>query len=144
MFYKCNSYKRIFVLHDKKLEEKVTILTETNSVTEPGAIAPIEKISLVKVFGWLSMNHEVNIFSYYYVIRNMINENDWHLPYDFSCQKQGWKQKSSNDTPWTCFQSFAFPINQNVCISMILMPLLLISSRICWLFYENALHKIPI
>ena len=127
------------------MKEKVTILTETNSVTEPGAITPIEKISLVKVVGWVSMNREVNIFSYYkYVIRNIINENDCHLPYDFSCQKQGLKQKSSNDTPWTGFQSFAFPINQNVCISMILIQLLLTSSRICWLFYENALHKIPI
>ena len=52
MFYKHHIYNMIFViLYIAKLEEKVTFLAVTNSVTEQDAIAPIEDISFAKVFG---------------------------------------------------------------------------------------------
>ena len=52
MIYKRYICKIIFViLYIAKLEEKVTFLAVTNSVTEQDAIAPLEDISFAKVFG---------------------------------------------------------------------------------------------
>ena len=65
MFYKHHIYNMIFViLYIAKLEEKVTFLAVTNSVTEQDAIAPIEDISFAKVFGWVSISNEVIIISF--------------------------------------------------------------------------------
>ena len=66
MIYKRYICKIIFViLCIAKLEEKVTFLAVTNSVTEQDAIAPIEGISFAKVFGWVSISNEVIIISFY-------------------------------------------------------------------------------